>query len=364
MIDSNTPWLLLVDDDEKNLHSTKRILENIPINVYTAFSGEEALKAILSNDFFLVLMDVQMPDMNGFETASYIRGNDNYKNIPIIFATAISKEDEFVFTGYEEGAVDYLFKPLNPHTLICKVKVFLNLYNQRIELERKNEELKIYDYMVAHDLSAPLVSIHNYVKLIKMTSKVALDEKSNRYLDKITNNTNRANQLIKDILTFSKANKTGELKKDISIKKCVEDALSNLQVIIDDNSAQVILENLERSVFCVPIKIQQLFQNLISNAIKYQKPGSSPVVKIVLEKVDSPEGLEIKIIDNGIGFPQEKANEVFSPFKRLITHDEYEGSGIGLATCKRIADFHGWRIKAESEVGKGSMFIVFVPSPV
>lgn len=143
MKSENLPWLLAVDDNERNLYSTKRILEDLDINIQTAGSGEEALQAIVNKDFFLILMDVQMPGMNGFETVSLIKGSKNYQDIPIIFMTAISKEGTYVETGYDKGAVDYLFKPVNPHTLYCKIKVFIELYLYRKELENKNRELEI-----------------------------------------------------------------------------------------------------------------------------------------------------------------------------------------------------------------------------
>ena len=128
MTEDNRPCILLVDDDERNLHSTKRVLEDLDVCIQTENSGEKALRAIVNREFFLILMDVQMPGMDGFETVSLIRGNDNYKDIPIIFMTAINKDDKYVENGYEEGAVDYLFKPINSNILKSKIKVFLDLY--------------------------------------------------------------------------------------------------------------------------------------------------------------------------------------------------------------------------------------------
>lgn len=153
MKNNELPWLLLVDDDEKNLYSTKRVLDELDINIFTVTSGEEALKAILNIDFFLILMDVQMPGMDGFETTSLIRGNKKFKNIPIIFLTAISKQDKYIDIGYNEGAVDYLFKPVDSHILSSKVKVFLELHLYKKELELLNEELKSKNIKLEESLS-------------------------------------------------------------------------------------------------------------------------------------------------------------------------------------------------------------------
>lgn len=136
MLDKNRPSLLVVDDNEKNLYATKRVLEILDIDIDVVQSGNEALKAIVNQDYFLILMDVQMPDMDGFETVSLLRGNESYRHIPVIFLTANMKQQDALIAGYNEGAVDYLFKPIEPVILLSKVKVFLELKLARLELEQ------------------------------------------------------------------------------------------------------------------------------------------------------------------------------------------------------------------------------------
>ena len=141
MLNENRPRILLVDDDEKNLYSLKKILSELEVEMHAVSSGEAALKAIVNEEFFLILMDVQMPGMDGFETVELIRGNENYKNIPVIFVTAQS-EKLFLDATYREGVVDIIFKPIvYPYAVICKVKVFLELYLNRMELERRGIKL-------------------------------------------------------------------------------------------------------------------------------------------------------------------------------------------------------------------------------
>jgi len=135
--------ILIVDDKPANLLALRKILAKPELNIIEASSGNDALALLLNHDFALILLDVQMPDMDGFEVAEIIRGNEESKNIPIIFVTAISKEQKFIFEGYEKGAVDYLFKPLDPDILQCKVNVFLDLHGQKEALKKTNTELQV-----------------------------------------------------------------------------------------------------------------------------------------------------------------------------------------------------------------------------
>jgi len=147
---SNKPKLLAVDDQVNNIHALKRIIDNDDIEIIEAYSGMEALKAVLKHDFFLVLMDVQMPEMNGFETVELMQSNKKTAHIPIIFLTAISKSDEFVLQGYGSGAVDYIYKPVDPNILLGKIRVFKELWNVREQLLRKNQQLEQQEQQLHH----------------------------------------------------------------------------------------------------------------------------------------------------------------------------------------------------------------------
>ncbi|NRA37635.1 MAG: response regulator [Planctomycetes bacterium] len=360
-IPDGRPWLLLVDDDERNLHSTKRILQDMDIHIQTAISGEDALRAILKREFFLVLMDVQMPGMDGFEAASYIRNSENYKNIPIIFMTAISKDEKYIGAGYNVGAVDYLFKPINPHTLMCKLQNFLDLHQVKVEMERKNAELRIYDHMVAHDLKAPIRGIKFCLSALRDDLESVLTEDTSELLTQAEKKVHQAQELVQSILRFSEAQKSEGLMQSMTVAECVDAALLNLDVMIVEKKVEILTENFDHLIEAVPIKAQQLFQNLIGNAIKYQKDGSIPKIRIYSRQIAEQSCQQVCIEDNGIGFSQDKAEAIFTPFKRLHGTGRYEGSGIGLATCKRICEFHGWGIRAESAEGEGATFIVTMP---
>ncbi len=361
MSKTNLPNILIVDDNEKNLHSAKRILEDLPLAAHTAISGEEALREVVNKRFFLILMDVQMPEMDGLEATSLIRGNDKYKDIPIIFMTANNKEEEFIDAGYQEGAVDYLFKPLNPHTLFCKVKVFLDLYQSQLELERRNVELEAYDHMVSHDLKEPLRMVSGFSALLQENLKGKVDDASIHLLEKIKKNMDRASQMLSSILEFTNANKSKELMGTIDLEDCIGHVVENLELFISEKKAIITIENLPHQIEGVQVKVEQLFQNILANALKYQSDDNIPKIEIKGMALPDSNAIEVKIHDNGIGFSQKYADEIFKPFSRLVRKGQYEGSGIGLATCKRISDFHQWHLDVASTEGTGSVFTLTIP---
>ncbi|NRA37634.1 MAG: response regulator, partial [Planctomycetes bacterium] len=200
MSDKDAPWLLLVEDDENSTAATIRVLQDMNIHVQCVHSGEDALKSLMNRDYFLILLDVKMRGMDGFETAAYIRESENYKHIPFIFMTGVHIADLFVDKGYDQGAVDYLIKPINPHWLLSKVKCFLDMYEMRLQMERNIAEMHIYDHMVAHDLKAPIRGIEYCISVIKEEMLDAFEGVSLECLQLAEARTEQAKQLISSIL--------------------------------------------------------------------------------------------------------------------------------------------------------------------
>ncbi len=219
-IDQN---ILIVDDKPENLLALEKLLQRSGLNIITAKSGNDALSLILEHDFALVLLDVQMPDMDGFETAELMRGNEETRHIPIIFVTAISKDHKHVFKGYESGAVDYLFKPLDPYILQGKVNVFLELHRQSAALKAANENLKLANQKIleqqksviekerlkvllqmagatAHELNQPLMALLGYLELMALTEGDRDNE--NRFLSKIKQAGERIAEIVRKIQTI------------------------------------------------------------------------------------------------------------------------------------------------------------------
>ena len=404
--------ILLVDDKENNLLSMESVLWQDGYQIIKATSGKEALKILLKEmDFTLILMDVEMPELNGFETASMIYQRDRLRHIPIIFITAHSYGDDNMFKGYRAGAVDYLYKPVQPELLRAKVGIFAELYrkthqlmqqedkltkiNKSLEIEIKdrilseekvnelnkqllenihqlesiNKELDRFAYMASHDLQEPLRKFRIFSERIGMKYSGELDNEGKSYIDKMQSACERMQNLINDILAFSKLNVEKEVMVFSDINSIIEEVLVDMEIEIQEKNAKVEVERIPK-LNVHPRLIKPLFQNLISNSLKYSRKEIAPVVKISA-KLDEPlktpdpnqvgKFCRINVEDNGVGFEQEYAEQVFTMFKRLHVGSEYEGTGIGLAICKKIVEQHKGFISVKSAVNEGSTFIISLP---
>jgi hypothetical protein len=407
--------ILVVDDREDNLFSIETILERDGYTLVKANSGRAALKILLNeHDFTLILMDVQMPGMNGLETATLISEREKLKHIPIIFITAHNYEEEYIFQGYQMGGVDYIYKPINPELLRVKVGVFVELYrrnhellmqetkllnaNQKLEkeieerklteekirllniqlvennahLKATNTELDRFAYIASHDLQEPLRKISLFTDKLttKMNDKLDTDVQS--YLQKILNASQRMQQLVRDLLRFSRhTNDVLDFEKT-NLNEILNDVLSDLEIDILKRHAKVTAAKLP-VIDAIPSQIRQLFQNLISNSLKFCKDDCLPEIHIKSEvmKGSNIPGIDrqlyennfyrIYIRDNGIGFDKKYAEEIFVVFKRLHSYHEFEGTGIGLSICKKIVEKHNGFITAQSSLNEGSTFIITLP---
>jgi signal transduction histidine kinase len=405
--------ILVVDDREDNLLSIETILERDNYVIRKATSGRAALKALLNeHDFYLILMDVQMPDMNGFETASLIYQREKLKHIPIIFITAQNHDETFMFEGYKMGAVDFIYKPINPELLRYKVSVFVELYqkthqlliqerelkaaniklekeieerkvneekirllNEQLlqnntELKETNEELDRFAYVASHDLQEPLRKIMIFSDVI--SAKLQGDEKGDlqHNFQKIIKASSRMQKLINDLLKFSKHTNTDEEFRVVDLNKIVSEVLGDLDTELQNKQAKVAVGELP-SIWGVPGQMYQLFQNLISNSLKFCKIDCQPSIEVSCKILNTKEEeneselsgkfYEIIIKDNGIGFNPLYADDIFMVFKRLHSHHEFEGTGIGLSICKKIVEKHAGTIAAESKPNEGSTFTIILP---
>ena len=396
--------ILVVDDREDNLLSIETLLEKDNYAIVKANSGRAALKILLKEyDFSLILMDVQMPDLNGFETATIIYERDKLKDIPIIFITAHNQEEELIFKGYRMGGVDYIYKPINPELLRAKVSVFVELYRKNYQLaihekklltankllqkeieERKiseekikllnkqltannahlvavNEELDRFAYVASHDLQEPLrkIMVFSDKIFLKQDNKAEVE----KYLKKIVSSSQRMRSLINDLLQFSRQTVHSDDFINTDLNELVREAILELEIEIEKSNTRINIDNLP--VICaIPTLIRQLFYNLISNAIKFRKKDAIPVVIISAEKIKNlynADCYRISVSDNGIGFDPACADDIFVIFKRLHSYHEYEGSGVGLSICKKIVDIHHGFIRATGDPGEGATFIIELP---
>lgn len=406
--------ILIVDDKPENLFSLKTLLQLHAYEVDTAASGEEALKKILKQDYELIILDVQMPGMDGYEVAETITGYSRTRNIPVIFLSAVNIDKRFIRKGYASGGVDYVTKPFDADLLLLKVKTFSRLHEQtrelkliqdalkeenemrkgaqkalkeanvlleekvkertkellliNKELETSNAELQQYASVASHDLQEPLRKIITFSQIIQERFLADTPEAA-QYMNKVISSTERMRALINDLLTFSK------LAVDFSfvpthLNEIVQDTLHDLELVIKEKEAQVIVEPLP-AIQAVPGQMRQAFQNLIGNALKFSRQGVAPIIKISAERVadksfgspTSPAGgfLRISIHDNGIGFNEVYLDKIFTIFQRLHGRTEYEGTGIGLAIVKKIIDKHNGLLTARSTEGEGATFLLVLP---
>lgn len=406
--------ILAVDDREDNLVSIESILERDNYTIVKANSGRAALKILLQeHDFTLILMDVQMPDMNGFETAALIYEREKLRHIPIIFITAHDYGDENMFRGYETGGVDYIYKPINSELLRYKVSVFAQLFRSNHRLitqekvlkemnrdlqneieERKivqekinklnkqlvannqqlkiaNEELDRFAYVASHDLQEPLRKIRVFGDKLSNLQPPTSETEWGNYLAKILKSSERMQQLINDLLQFSRHTNDNYGFEKTDFNSIVREVISDLDAEIQQKNAQVLVDAMP-VCWAVPTQIYQLFKNIISNSLKFSRPSVPPVVHIQTREL-APDSYEqvnsihtekyfrISISDNGIGFDQKYSDDIFKLFKRLHSYHEFEGTGIGLSICKKIVEKHHGHIDVKSGENEGATFIITLP---
>lgn len=492
------PAVLLVDDRPDKLEALKAVLTGLDLTLVTAASGKEALRHLLAGEFAVILLDVNMPVMDGFETAALIRARRSSEHTPIIFVTGINDTDTHVSRGYSLGAVDYIFTPVIPEVLRTKVSVFIDLFRKNRELRahaeslaskaeqraatlesrlaallnrlnvgvfrctvegrlltanpsflrmmglhpsvdfkaidmatfypnpadradlvarlekygqiheqhvqqrradgtliwasvsktltlaetgerfidglieditlrkqaeetlitkseelsRSNAELEQFAYIASHDLQEPLRMISSYSTLVASRYADRLDERGRHYLAEVADGATRMQRMIRDVLSYSQIGHADSTSM-VDCRDVMERALFNLQGAISESGAQIVIGELP-VVQGDPVMLGQVFQNLIANSIKFRRLEVTPRVSI--SSLKEGDSWWILISDNGIGIQPEHRERVFGVFQRLHSRDAYEGTGIGLAVCRKVIQRHGGRIQIDGNESGGSTF--------
>jgi two-component system, sensor histidine kinase len=396
--------LLIVDDKAENLFALETILSNEHYLCVKASSGNDALKMLLQQqDFSIILMDVQMPEMDGFETAELIRGIELLKHIPIIFLTASMDSTVHIFNGYRAGAVDYMIKPFSPDVLKAKVSVFVDLYQKKHELLIQKEEMErlirnmthqkrieneliegknsaekatqkaeesanlkdAFLSLISHEIRTPLNAIMGFSDVL---AKRKLGEQEKEYVGIIKKSGEDLLAIISDIIDMSKL-EAGTMimeKKEMSIRAL----LTSIDEIWKGKAAK---KNLEFVVTCHedipavfsgdPIRLTQTITNLVTNAIKFTEKGTI-TIHARLHKIDpKTSSIEFSIKDTGIGIPSDKLDPVFDRFRQVESHNDRKqgGIGLGLSITKRLVELQGGTLKVESKLNKGSTFAFSIP---
>ena len=326
-----------------------------------ASSYEQALEKLSKISYDIVMLDHNLGDGTGLELLSQIQ------DIPVIFISGSSTESVIV-QAMKEGAYDFIVKDHNQNYLSLLPSTIEKVINKKsaenklkiylAELERSNEELRNFAFVASHDLNEPLRKIIGFGDRLKSKAE-NLDPDIGIYALKMQESAHRMQNMIQELLQYSMVSAKGEPFRSIDLNKVVKEVLDDLEVSIR-NSNGVVEADLLPTVEADPAQMRQLFQNLISNALKFSKEEESPRIALVARPVKN-DFWNIFIKDDGIGFDSKHSNSIFQPFVRLNGRNQYEGSGIGLAICKKIVDRHHGKIIATSSIGNGSTFQVTLP---
>jgi two-component system sensor histidine kinase/response regulator len=344
-----------------------------------------------------------MPQMDGYELAMFLRKEEKTKNLPIIFVSAVHMDDFHIFKGYESGAVDFITKPFDPAILLGKVTVFLQLDEQKREIERHRDhleelvaertaslkeeiterkkaeeklkryrghleelvkertvqleaaikELEAFAYSVSHDLRAPLRSIDGFSKILIEDYADKVDEDGRDYLRRVGTAAFRMNRLIDDLLKLSRQTRGKIHREDVDLSVLATRVMTRLKESQPERDVEfVVEEGLEAN--CDSKLITVLLENLLGNAWKFS--GKQVVARIEVGTTEIEGKKTYFVRDNGAGFDAEYADKLFGAFQRLHSEEEFSGTGIGLATVQRVINRHGGKIWGEGEVGKGATF--------
>jgi len=366
--------ILIVDDKRENLVALEIVLKDLNVEFVRALSGNEALSQTLKHEFALGIFDVQMPDMDGFETVELIHNDPDISYFPVIFVSAIYKEEQYVIKGIETGAVDFISKPIIPGVLQGKVRVFLELYEQRKLLEVSNAELivakekaekkdllkSLFLATMSHEIRTPMNGIIGVSELLKQTSL------TNDQLDLVNIMSISGNNLlliINDILDISKI-EAGQIKLEnthFNLHNVAKEVISLLSIKAKEQNDKLYINinsDVPQYVKGDPMRLKQILLNLANNAIKFTKDGEVKVNVSYLNEQNSKHKIEFKVIDTGIGIHENEKSKLFKQFSQInqSTQREYGGTGLGLAISKSLVELMGGKIGVDSKPGIGSTF--------
>ncbi|HET6148542.1 MAG TPA: ATP-binding protein [Polyangia bacterium] len=361
------PHVLMVDDVEANLIALDALLAPLPCERVWATNGNEALRQLLRQEFAVLLLDVQMPDMDGYEVARLVRENPVTREVPIIFVTAMYPTDEGALRGYGSGAFDFLFKPINPDILRAKVQVFLDLFLSRRRLreeiaahKRTVRELEAFSYSLSHDLRAPLRPLDGFSQLLLANYGDKLDPQAQHYLQRIRAGAQRMDQLISDLLRLSHLSKKPSKRDGVDLSALVAEIFDELRAADPERGAELVAEP-EVVVACDPGLLRIALENLLRNAWKFTRIGGRGRIEFGRRSEGSATVYFVR--DDGVGFDPDFAHKLFRPFQRLHRAADFEGTGIGLAIVERIITRHDGQIWAESTPGQGATFSFTLGTP-
>jgi signal transduction histidine kinase len=360
--------ILIVDDNPNNLQILGKVLSEKNYRVEFATSGKQAFEWIADRKFDLILLDINMPEMDGFEVCSKIRSDVNMPYMPIIFLSA-ETERESILKGFELGGQDYVTKPFDSRELLVRIDTQLALRETLAKLEIEKEKAQSADHLksaflatMSHELRTPLNSIIGFSGVLLKEKQGPLNTEQKKQLGIVQNSARHLLSLINDVLDISKI-EAGQLKlsfQKFNIKDIIDKVIDTCQPMAEKKSLKlsVEIENEAEEIVSDPLRVQQILLNLVNNAIKFTEAG-----KVNITSRSERDSVIIDVTDTGIGIEKDKIGLLFRPFIQIDsgTARKYEGTGLGLSICKKLTDMLNGKIEVNSVPWKGSTFSVTLP---
>lgn len=365
--------ILIVDDTPNNLRLLSSMLTKQGYEVRSAISGSVALMAIRTVPLDLILLDINMPKMNGYEVCQQLKADEQTRDIPVIFLSALGEPLDKV-QAFQVGGVDYITKPFQVEEVLARVENHLILRRMQVELQQaKADALKALEQeqelnrlksefvsMISHDFRSPLTSIQGFAELLRYGGEALTNDMRDRYFDKVNSAVDHMLYLLDEVLLIGslEAGKTECQPTATEIERFCRDICETLQ--LSDNNQHLIKFSCNcyhDHVYVDQVLLRRILTNLISNAIKY----SSENTEINFRLSCDGQSMTFQIQDEGIGIPKENQPNLFKTFYRCNNVGQIKGTGLGLAVVKRCLDTHQGSIHFESEEGKGTIVTVSLP---
>ncbi|MGI0479768.1 sensor histidine kinase [Geminocystis sp. CENA526] len=381
--------ILIVDDIPENLELLFQILTEQNYEVRRVLNGKQALKIAELDSPDLILLDIKMPEMDGYEVCQRLKNNPKTQHIPVIFLSALSETFDKI-KAFQIGGVDYITKPFHIPEVLARVKNQLQLIktkkrleernemlisiNQKLELQKQeleivNQELEAFNHRVCHDIRNELAIITGFSQILRENGYTPNNQKSNEALDYIISSSRLIEQIIKDLSRLTYINSQQLNLENVDLTSLAHHIISTLNQKQIDRDAPLrdrvidwkITPNL--SVYGDPNLLYIALDNLLSNAYKYTAKSENVSIEFgTIDNINVGDNQQIFYVkDNGAGFDMEKVDTIFTPFVRLHSSADFEGTGIGLATVQKIIHLHGGKIWCEGEINKGAIFYFQLP---
>jgi signal transduction histidine kinase len=364
----DTPAILIVDDHEANLRLYRAILQDAGAELLAVRSGAQAIALCAERSFAMVLLDVHLSDMSGFDVARALRLGGQGAASPIVFVSAVYTHEADTFRGYRLGAVDYILSPVVPEILRAKAAVFIGLQRLRSEAQAQTQavdhayrelrsahtELEHFSFSVSHDLRTPLSQIAGFADLLRLQAGHALDAAARGWVDNIAGAAQRMQQLIDDLMALSRMTRAELRSETVDLSTLAWEVAGELNGSEPQRQVEWHVANNLQAQGDARL-LRAAVANLLSNAWKYSAGNSTPCIEF--GRIDQRGQAVFYVRDNGAGFDAQGAGDrLFLPFQRFHTDAAFEGHGVGLAIVQRVVVKHGGQIWAESAPGHGASF--------